>query len=221
VLPPDVLTGHTMDDQAETVILALLRGSGLDGLRGMVPDDRRPLLGLRRKDTVGLCHELGLITVDDPSNADPSHRRNRVRHEVLPLLADVAERDLVPLLARQAALLHDEATLLDELASGLDVTDARALRCAPVPLAAGRCGVGSPTRTRPTRPRWSACSRWPAAHTAPARSAVAAGSSAPPDASGWWLRSTVRGRDRCTAPPRAPRAGPRARLAGRPRPTGR
>jgi tRNA(Ile)-lysidine synthase len=135
VLPPDVLTGHTMDDQAETVILALLRGSGLDGLRGMVPDDRRPLLGLRRKDTVGLCHELGLITVDDPSNADPSHRRNRVRHEVLPLLADVAERDLVPLLARQAALLHDEATLLDELASHLDVTDARALRCAPVPLA--------------------------------------------------------------------------------------
>jgi tRNA(Ile)-lysidine synthase len=62
-----------------------------------------------------------------PSNDDPSHRRNRVRHEVLPLLDDVAERDVVAVLVRQAALLRDEADLLDGLAAGADPADGRAL----------------------------------------------------------------------------------------------
>ncbi|MEM9608504.1 MAG: tRNA lysidine(34) synthetase TilS [Actinomycetota bacterium] len=133
-LPEDVLTGHTMDDQAETVLLALLRGAGLDGLAGMRPD-RRPLLGLRRSETVALCEGLGLTVVDDPTNADPTHRRNRVRHEVLPLLDDVADRDVARLLARQAELLRAEADHLDELAAEVDPTDVAAVRSLPLPVA--------------------------------------------------------------------------------------
>lgn len=135
VLPAGALTGHTADDQAETIVLHLLRGAGLDGLAGMRPDPCRPIVALRRRDTRDLCAALGLAVVDDPSNLDPRFRRNRVRHELLPLLDDVAGRDLVPVLVRQAALLRDEADLLDELASALDPTDARALTAAPIALA--------------------------------------------------------------------------------------
>jgi len=139
-LPPDVATGHTADDQAETVLLNLLRGAGLDGLTGMgnggeAGTRRRPILGLRRQQTHALCQELGLQPLTDPTNADPAFRRNRVRHELLPLLDDIAERDVAAVLARQAGLLTDEATLLDELASLLDPTDAKALAAAPPPLA--------------------------------------------------------------------------------------
>jgi tRNA(Ile)-lysidine synthase len=153
-LPPGVLTGHTMDDQAETVLLAVLRGAALDGLAGMSggpasptgerptgrsglgrPRPCRPLLGLRRAETVALCASEGLAPVDDPSNADPRFRRNRIRAEVLPLLAEVAGRDLVPVLARQAELLAADATLLDSLAAAIDPTDARQLAGAPLPLA--------------------------------------------------------------------------------------
>jgi len=81
VLPPDVLTGHTADDQAETVLLNLLRGSGVEGLAGMRRDGRRPLLDLRRADTEAVCAAAGLEPVRDPSNDDPVHRRNRVRQD--------------------------------------------------------------------------------------------------------------------------------------------
>jgi tRNA(Ile)-lysidine synthase len=134
VLPAGVLTGHTADDQAETVLLNLMRGAGLDGLAGMAPD-RHPLLGLRRPETRALCQQQGLAPLEDPSNVDPSFRRNRVRAEIVPLLNDVACRDVAPLLARQAALLRDEAELLDQLSAALDPADARALRAAPIPLA--------------------------------------------------------------------------------------
>jgi tRNA(Ile)-lysidine synthase len=73
--------------------------------------------------------------VHDPSNDSPAHRRNRVRHELLPLLDDLAARDLVPVLARQAELLRGDAELLDELAAAIDPTDAAALAAAPLPLA--------------------------------------------------------------------------------------
>jgi tRNA(Ile)-lysidine synthase len=134
-LPPDVLTGHTADDQAETVLVNLLRGAGASGLAAMRPGPRRPLLGLRRADTVALCDALGMAVVDDPSNLDPRHLRNRVRHELLPLLDEMARRDLVPVLTRQADVARDEADLLDELAATLDPTDARALAAAPTALA--------------------------------------------------------------------------------------
>lgn len=133
-LPVDALTGHTADDQAETVVLNLLRGAALDGLAGYRPE-RRPLRRLRRSETRALCAELGLEPVHDPSNDDPAFRRNRVRHEVLPLLDAVAARDVTPVLARQADLLRDDAALLDELAEALDPTDAAALAAAPPALA--------------------------------------------------------------------------------------
>jgi tRNA(Ile)-lysidine synthase len=133
-LPPAALTGHTADDQAETVLLNLLRGAGLDGLAGMDPG-RRPLRRLRRTETRELCAALGLAPVDDPTNDDPAYRRNRVRHELLPLLDAIAARDVVPLLARQADVLRADAALLDELAAALDPTDARALAAAPAALA--------------------------------------------------------------------------------------
>jgi tRNA(Ile)-lysidine synthase len=134
-LPPGVLTGHTADDQAETVLLQLLRGAGIDGLSGIAPGPTRPLLALRRRETRGLCAALGIDVADDPTNADTRFRRNRVRHELLPLLDAIADRDLVPVLTRQADLLRAERVLLDELAAALDPTDARTLAAAPLALA--------------------------------------------------------------------------------------
>jgi tRNA(Ile)-lysidine synthase len=134
-LGPGALTGHTADDAAETVLLNLLRGSGLDGLAGIRPGPTKPLLALRRAETQALCRDLGLVPVDDPSNDDRAFRRNQVRHEVLPLLDEVAQRDVAAVLARQAQLLGDDAALLDALAADLDPTDAKALAAAPVPLA--------------------------------------------------------------------------------------
>jgi tRNA(Ile)-lysidine synthase len=135
VLPAGALTGHTADDQAETVLLNLLRGAGVDGIAAIRPGPTKPLLGLRRAETRALCDELGLVPVDDPSNDDPSLRRNRVRHELIPLLDAIAQRDVAAVLARQAALLGDDAALLDDLAAAIDPTDARALVAAPLPLA--------------------------------------------------------------------------------------
>lgn len=135
VLPADVLTGHTADDQAETMLLNLLRGAGRPGLAGMRRDERRPLLDLRRAETAALCAAEGLEPVQDPTNEDPTHRRTRVRHEVLPLLDDVAGREVVPVLARQAQIMGEETELLDRLAADLDPTDTRALRVAEPALA--------------------------------------------------------------------------------------
>jgi len=137
VLPPGHATGHTADDRAETVVLALLRGTGLDGLAPLAPGPEHPIVRLRRREAAEVCAAAGLEPVRDPSNDDPRFRRNRVRHEVLPLLADVAGRDVVPLLCRLADLAGDEAALLDALAAGAvpDPADARAVAAAPVPLA--------------------------------------------------------------------------------------
>jgi len=134
VLPPDVLTGHTADDQAGTVLLNLLRGAGLDGLAGMRPANH-PILDLRRSETEAVCASEGLIPFTDPTNADPVHRRNRVRNELLPLLDDIAKRDVAAVLSRQAALLRDEADVLDVLAAAVDPTDAVALMATPPALA--------------------------------------------------------------------------------------
>jgi tRNA(Ile)-lysidine synthase len=134
-LPAGTLLGHTADDQAETMLLNLLRGAGLDGLAAMAPDERRPILALRRSETVALCASLGVEPVHDPSNDDPAFRRNRVRHEVLPLLDDVADRDVAAVLARQAELLRDAADVLAGAAAQLDVTDAPTLGAAPPAIA--------------------------------------------------------------------------------------
>lgn len=136
-LPAGVWTGHTADDQAETVLVNLLRGAAGDGLAGMSDSPRvhRPLLGLRRSETEGLCRCFGLAPVTDPSNQDLRFVRNQIRHRLLPLLAEVSGRDPVPILARQAGLLRADSAWLDAQAAQLDVTDARALHNAPPVLA--------------------------------------------------------------------------------------
>lgn len=134
VLPNDVLTGHTADDQAETMLLNLIRGAGVDGLAGIAPE-RRPILGLRRYQTEQLCETLGIEVVIDPTNATGLFRRNRIRHEILPLLNDIAERDVVPIMARQSALLREVSEFLAGMANEIDPTDAKALSAAPKALA--------------------------------------------------------------------------------------
>ena len=134
-LPADVLTGHTADDQAETLIVNLLRGAASNGLSAMRPGVRRPILGLRRHETEELCVAMGLTVFHDPTNADPRHIRNRVRHELLPLMADISRRDPVPLLVRQADIARADADFLDDLATEIDPCDARSLAAAPIALA--------------------------------------------------------------------------------------
>lgn len=148
-----VLVGHTADDQAETVLLNVLRGAAASGLAGMAPRHGtivRPLLDVRRAATRALCADLGLPAVDDPMNDDRAFRRVAIRHDVLPLLSSLAERDLVPVLARQAVILRSEAEFLDEMAAhawpGGGDPRAATLAALPEPLArrAVRRWLGAP-----------------------------------------------------------------------------
>ena len=130
-LPAGTLTGHTMDDLAETVVLNLVRGAGVDGLSPMVEDPTKPLLALRRDEVRSVVARASISAALDESNDDPRFARNRVRHEVLPLLNDVAGRDVVPLLARPAAGAGGDRAWLDALrptAPDLDDADCRELR---------------------------------------------------------------------------------------------
>ncbi|MFV8244555.1 tRNA lysidine(34) synthetase TilS [Mycolicibacterium peregrinum] len=114
-----VLLGHTLDDQAETVLLGLGRGSGARSIAGMRPHDppwHRPLLGVRRELTRAACDELGLTPWQDPHNADRRFTRVRLRHEVLPLLEDVLGGGVAEALARTATALREDTETLDALA---------------------------------------------------------------------------------------------------------
>jgi tRNA(Ile)-lysidine synthase len=198
-LPPDALTGHTADDQAETVLLNLVRGAGLDGLAGMAPE-RRPIRRLRRHETRALCRELGFEPVADPSNDDPAFRRNRVRHELIPLLDAIAERDVVAVLARQADVARDEAALLDGLAAEIDVCDAPALAAAPVPLARRAVRLWLRTVDGP-----GGAERHPPAAAAVERVlAVARGEAVACELAGGWRVARSRGRLRLEPPPARP-----------------
>lgn len=135
VVGADAMTGHTADDRAETLLLQLMRGAGSTGLSSLRPGPAKPILGLRRHETRAVCEAAGVTWLEDPTNAEPVFRRNRIRAEVLPLLDDVAERDVARLLGRAAQLLEDDDRLLEELALAVDPTDAPALVAAPLPLA--------------------------------------------------------------------------------------
>jgi len=114
-----VMLGHTADDQAETVLLGLGRGSGARSIAGMRPVESgfvRPLLGLRRDDTEAACAALGLPVWHDPHNTDPRYRRVRLRTEVLPLLEDVLAGGVTEALARTASQLQDDLDALRQLA---------------------------------------------------------------------------------------------------------
>jgi tRNA(Ile)-lysidine synthase len=114
-----VLLAHTLDDQAETVLLGLGRGSGSRSIAGMRPCDPpwyRPLLGVRRAITHAACEELGLTAWQDPHNSDRRFTRTRLRTEVLPLLEDVLGGGVAEALARTATALREDTDTLDELA---------------------------------------------------------------------------------------------------------
>ena len=135
-----IAVGHTMDDQAETVLLHLVRGSGLDGLAGMAPLTAlpgagpnaarllRPLLGVRRAEVLDLCRAWRVAPVDDPANVDRRFTRNRIRHEILPALAALNPR-IVEALARTAREATSDRRTLDELTATAGLR-ARVLRAA-------------------------------------------------------------------------------------------
>jgi tRNA(Ile)-lysidine synthase len=114
-----VLLGHTLDDQAETVLLGLARGSGGRSLAGMPARRgcyRRPLLAVRRAATRAACTELGLEPWQDPHNSDFRYARARVRHQALPALETALGPGVAEALARTASQLRADAECLDELA---------------------------------------------------------------------------------------------------------
>jgi tRNA(Ile)-lysidine synthase len=114
-----VLLGHTLDDQAETVLLGLARGSGAASLQGMAPVAgpwRRPLLGIRRSTTVQACADAGLEPWDDPHNDDPAYTRVRVRRTVLPVLEAELGPGVAEALARTAEQLREDNAALDAFA---------------------------------------------------------------------------------------------------------
>jgi tRNA(Ile)-lysidine synthase len=118
-----VLLGHTLDDQAETVLLGLARGSGARSLAGMAPSSGRylrPLLRIRRDQTRAACAAMGLDPWDDPQNRDPALTRARVRGQLMPALAEVLGPGVPEALARTADLLRADAEVLD----GITAADA-------------------------------------------------------------------------------------------------
>jgi tRNA(Ile)-lysidine synthase len=144
-----IAVAHTRDDQAETLLLRLLRGAGAPGLAGMrLRRGRlvRPLLGVSREEVLAHLRARGLAFREDPTNAELVHRRNRVRHELLPYLASHFNPRVREALARTAGLLADEAAylrgeaerLLDRAVreqEGVLVLRRAALAQAPPPLA--------------------------------------------------------------------------------------
>jgi tRNA(Ile)-lysidine synthase len=115
-----VALGHTADDQAETVLMRLLEGAGVRGLAAIPPVRGRiirPLIHARRRDVEAALRAAGEAWIEDPSNRDPKFLRNRVRHELLPLLASGYDGDVVPALVRTAALAREATEALDQLAA--------------------------------------------------------------------------------------------------------
>ena len=146
-------TGHTLDDQAETVLLELLRGAGPDGLAGMaVRGGRllRPLLGVRRVETRACCTAIGLEWREDPTNAGDGPLRNRVRQRLLPLLEELRP-GAAKALARTAALAADERDWLDQL-----VAEALAATLERGPAGGPAWGVeGGVDSQAPPHPPWA------------------------------------------------------------------
>jgi tRNA(Ile)-lysidine synthase len=115
-----IMLGHTLDDQAETVLLGLARGSGARSLAGMAPQSGRylrPLLQIRRAQTAEACAALGLNCWDDPQNSDPAFTRTRVRRDAMPALAAALGPGLAEALGRTADLLRADAEALDAIAA--------------------------------------------------------------------------------------------------------
>ena len=131
------LLAHTLDDQAETVLLGLGRGSGPRSIAGMAAVDgrwRRPFLALRRADTEQICRASGLTWWIDPHNADPAYRRVRLRTEVMPMLEDVLGGGVAEALARTADLIRLDVDHLDEQAVREATLEVRELLAIALPI---------------------------------------------------------------------------------------
>ena len=128
-----VFLGHTRDDQAETVLLGLARGSGTRSLSGMAIENGiylRPLLHITRAETVAACKELGIEPWNDPHNGNTEFSRIKVRTEVLPVMEDKLGPGIAAALARSAGILRDDADALDEIAqSEISASDLANLDC--------------------------------------------------------------------------------------------
>jgi tRNA(Ile)-lysidine synthase len=114
-----VFLGHTRDDQAETVLLGLARGSGTRSLSGMAIENGiylRPLLHITRDETVAACKEIGVEPWNDPHNGNTEFSRVRVRTEVLPIMEEKLGPGIAAALSRSASILRDDADALDEIA---------------------------------------------------------------------------------------------------------
>ena len=125
-----VMLGHTLNDQAETVLLGLARGSGAKSVAGMNPVGEtylRPMLELTRETTVAFCADSGIEVWNDPHNEDPRYLRVRVRNEILPMLEDVLGPGVAQALARTAEQVRHDAAALDALAMARFVTHANVL----------------------------------------------------------------------------------------------
>jgi hypothetical protein len=119
-----ILTAHTLNDQAETVLMNMLRGTGPTGLAGIVPLSgllARPLLGASRSETRELAGLAGLPYLDDPTNVDPANRRNVIRLEVLPALSARFNPRLIEALARSAALVGSDDSHLESETDSIPV----------------------------------------------------------------------------------------------------
>lgn len=117
-----IATGHTADDQAETILMHILRGCGADGLSGIAPVSGRwvrPILGVRRQQTAAYCGAVGLQFRTDPGNHSLEFRRNRVRLEILPIAVDHLNPRSVEAICRMAGIVSDEAAAVQAAADAL------------------------------------------------------------------------------------------------------
>ena len=137
-----IFLGHTRDDQAETVLLGLARGSGTRSLSGMAPRNGkyiRPLLSITRAQTENLCKEVGLEVWQDPHNKDSNFARVRVRMDAIPTLEKTIGPGISQALARSAELLRQDADALDAWAqreiAALDLADLECEQLANLPQA--------------------------------------------------------------------------------------
>jgi tRNA(Ile)-lysidine synthase len=137
-----IFLGHTRDDQAETVLLGLARGSGTRSLSGMATVNgkyARPFLQLTRSQTVAACDEAAITPWNDPHNANEKFSRVRVRNKVMPVMEDEIGPGIAAALARSAAILRDDADALDEMAqaviSRVDLSDLDCAALAELPRA--------------------------------------------------------------------------------------
>lgn len=134
VLGPSALFGHTADDRVETLLMFLLRGMATAGW-ATLRDARHPIIELTRSETEEVCARLAIHPISDPMNRDPSFTRTRIRHELIPLMNSIAQREVRDRILSSADAIAELDDLARIMAAALDVTDALQLAQAPPAVA--------------------------------------------------------------------------------------